>query len=286
MNSLTKRIITGILGGALVIFLITFSKLTFWFFCGAVSVLSFLELVKLFRYSFKQPTTIFFSGLLILLWGSNLLLLLNTNTDLSRQFSYYTNILLGTFSIYSNVILYIIFSLGLLVYLFSKMNIKDYGVLVLGFFYFSLPWMLFYKMGAEASGMSHYILPLGILILIWLNDIGAFFVGKYLGKHKLFTRVSPSKTVEGVLGGALFTFAGAWVLFQRWSVVPWEKWITLATIISLFGVVGDLIESKMKRELGVKDSGNFLPGHGGFLDRFDSFVFVVLILHIASTLGL
>ncbi len=285
MNSLTKRIITGLIGGALVIFLIVFSKFTFWFFCGVVSVLSFAELVRMFKYSFKQPAVIFFSVLLVLLWGSNLLLLLNAKASFFREFSYYTQILLGTFSIYSNVILYIIFSFGLMIYLFSNMNIKDYGVLVLGFFYFSLPWMLFYKMGVEARNFSHYILPLGILILIWLNDIGAYFVGKYLGKHKVFERVSPKKTVEGVLGGALFSFAGAWILSQRWSVLAWEKWLVIAFIVSLFGIVGDLIESKMKRELGVKDSGNLLPGHGGFLDRFDSFVFVVLILHIANTLG-
>ena len=119
--------------------------------------------------------------------------------------------------------------------------------------------------------------------MIWLNDIGAYFTGKYLGKRKLFPKVSPKKTVEGLLGGTGLTFLGAYVFSLFFEV---KSIYLLAIVVSVFGVIGDLIESKMKRELNIKDSGSLLPGHGGLLDRFDSFVFIVFILHIISQFGL
>ena len=110
-----------------------------------------------------------------------------------------------------------------------------------------------------------------LFVLIWVNDTGAYLVGTLLGRHRLFERVSPKKSWEGSLGGLIFTWAGSLIFWyltgQQQS--PWH-WLVLASLIVVFGTYGDLLESLLKRSVGVKDSGRILPGHGGVLDRFDS----------------
>lgn len=116
--------------------------------------------------------------------------------------------------------------------------------------------------------------PLGLMVFLWANDMGAYCVGSALGRYapqKLFPSVSPHKTWIGSIGGALLTMAaaaGAAILYP--SVMPMWQWIGMAATVVVFGTWGDLVESRLKRTLGVKDSGRFLPGHGGALDRFDS----------------
>ena len=130
----------------------------------------------------------------------------------------------------------------------------------------------------------HYGIALGYLLLLWLNDTGAYFVGSLVGKHKLFERISPGKTWEGSAGGALFALATAWGLSMLFIQLTTMHWLILAIIVVISGTIGDLVESMLKRSLGIKDSGNILPGHGGMLDRFDAvlisapFVFVYLAL--------
>jgi phosphatidate cytidylyltransferase len=110
------------------------------------------------------------------------------------------------------------------------------------------------------------------LCLIWAADSGAYFIGKYFGKHKLAVKISPKKTVEGLLGGILFAFVTA-LIFALIAKVPFNKWLYwsgLVLITVLFSVLGDLFESMLKRRANVKDSGSLVPGHGGVLDRIDS----------------
>lgn len=114
---------------------------------------------------------------------------------------------------------------------------------------------------------------LGILVLIWTNDSFAYLVGKNLGKTKLLERISPNKTIEGFFGGMFFTFVLSYFI-AKYSYLSITNWLIIALLVSVFGVVGDLIESMFKRSKGVKDSSNFIPGHGGFLDRLDSLIFV------------
>jgi phosphatidate cytidylyltransferase len=115
---------------------------------------------------------------------------------------------------------------------------------------------------------------LGVFILIWTNDTFAFLIGKGFGKRKLFERISPHKTVAGFIGGMVFTFVAGGVLAAYFnSSLSLVQWIVIAGIVSTFGVLGDLIESMFKRQAGLKDSSNFIPGHGGFLDRLDSAIF-------------
>lgn len=110
--------------------------------------------------------------------------------------------------------------------------------------------------------------------MIWCNDTFAYICGKLFGKHKLYEKISPKKTIEGFIGGLLFTQIAAFVIFRYMEIgASLTFWMCTALGISIIGTIGDLIESKYKRQAGVKDSGSIMPGHGGILDRFDSILF-------------
>jgi phosphatidate cytidylyltransferase len=125
---------------------------------------------------------------------------------------------------------------------------------------------------------------IGFFILLWVNDSGAYLIGTAFGRHRLMERISPKKSWEGFFGGLFFSAAAAWILSGWFGVVDRSKWIIISLIISTAGTYGDLIESMLKRSMGIKDSGTIMPGHGGFLDRFDStiisFPFVFLFISL------
>ena len=134
-----------------------------------------------------------------------------------------------------------------------------------------------------AEGITYGVL-FGYFGILWISDTGAYLVGSAIGKHRLFERISPKKSWEGSIGGAIFALGGAalcWYLFG--DILLWQ-WFVLGLIIVIIGTLGDLVESLFKRSLGVKDSGSILPGHGGMLDRFDAvfisapFVFAYLMI--------
>jgi len=126
-------------------------------------------------------------------------------------------------------------------------------------------------------------IPVGFFLLLWTNDTGAYLVGSAIGKHRLFERISPKKTWEGFIGGLLLTLLVARLIGGWLGVADTTGWLIIAVIISIAGTAGDLLESMLKRSLSLKDSGTILPGHGGFLDRFDSVVvsFPLVYLYIA-----
>jgi len=142
--------------------------------------------------------------------------------------------------------------------------------------------------------VQHYFKPnfgailISILLLIWVSDIGAYFVGKSTGKRKLYPKVSPGKTWEGFLGAGLLTIIFSYFFFSYFKIYNIQTWALIGLTIWLFGSIGDLVESKFKRKVGIKDSGNILPGHGGFLDRFDGFIFcipfVLLVIYLFEKL--
>ncbi len=128
---------------------------------------------------------------------------------------------------------------------------------------------------AFVKGIYHFELPLAVFILVWINDTGAYLSGVSIGKHKFFERISPKKTWEGTVGGFLLTLMGGYVISLFWKDLNVVQWITLGGIVSIMAVLGDLIESLFKRSIGIKDSGNIFPGHGGVLDRFDAVIFAI-----------
>ena len=134
--------------------------------------------------------------------------------------------------------------------------------------------------------VSHNVLVM-VLIMVWMNDNGAYMGGSLLGKHKMWERHSPGKTWEGTAIGVVFTLVTAILVGPLFnSGIAWYHWLVLGLICSVIDTLGDLVESMLKRSVGMKDSGNIMPGHGGFLDRFDSlliatpFVFVYITLLI------
>jgi phosphatidate cytidylyltransferase len=165
-------------------------------------------------------------------------------------------------------------------YLQHKNPINDWAYTMLSQMYVTLPLsmigVLAFTGGADGQVHYNYVLPLSVFVFLWINDTGAYCCGSLLGKHKLFPRVSPGKSWEGSIGGALFVIIAAYVisLYVPFATVNSGnsalQWMGLGLIVVVFGTWGDLVESLFKRTLGVKDSGNILPGHGGMLDRFDS----------------
>ncbi len=121
---------------------------------------------------------------------------------------------------------------------------------------------------------------LGCFILVWVNDTFAYIIGKNFGKQKLFPSVSPKKTVEGFLGGLFFACVSSAIIAKYSYTFNFTNWLILAILISVFGTIGDLIESKFKRQAGVKDSGVIMPGHGGLLDRLDSIIFAAPFIYL------
>ena len=126
--------------------------------------------------------------------------------------------------------------------------------------------------GEIAHYNFHYIV--GIICLIWASDVSAYLVGSFIGKHKLYERISPGKTWEGTIGASILTIACSFLIHQLFPELALKHWVVIAVLVSVFGTIGDLVESMFKRQAGIKDSGKIMPGHGGILDRFDSLLFV------------
>lgn len=145
---------------------------------------------------------------------------------------------------------------------------------LLGVVYVGIPFSLIHVI-TFIQGDYHYEIILGILLVLWANDTGAYLVGSRLGKHKLFQRISPQKSWEGALGGTVLSIFVSYGIAYYLGGLHWGLWLGIGGIIAVAGTYGDLVESMLKRSLELKDSGETLPGHGGFLDRFDSFLLAI-----------
>jgi len=125
-----------------------------------------------------------------------------------------------------------------------------------------------------------YEYVLAMFVMIWANDSGAYIFGSMLGKHKLFEKISPKKTWEGTIGGYFTALVAAYFISLWFTELNLIEWFIFATVVSVFGTYGDLVESHLKRRAGVKDSGRIMPGHGGMLDRFDSTFFAAPMIFL------
>ena len=185
------------------------------------------------------------------------------------------------FALYGLLMLYIIIS-GL--YRHTQKPLKDWALCFASQIYIALPFALLPLLSIvydEMAGSMAYnwIYPLALFIFLWVNDTFAFLCGCSLSRYipaKLFPRISPKKSWIGSIGGGLFTLLAV-IIIWWWQpeTMPLLRWLGFALVVIVFGTWGDLVESLIKRQLGIKDSGNVLPGHGGMLDRFDSALLVI-----------
>lgn len=178
----------------------------------------------------------------------------------------------------------LLFLLPVLVFLFfiyelftkTEAPFTNIAMLVLGLFYIIVPFILLSFVGIGNQGFRP-ALAFGMLILVWANDTTAYMAGSKIGKNKFFPRISPKKTWEGTISGGVGSLIASGLCFLVFPGVGLSliEWLGLGLLIAVFGPLGDLVESMFKRSLGIKDTGTILPGHGGFLDRFDAFIFVI-----------
>jgi phosphatidate cytidylyltransferase len=139
----------------------------------------------------------------------------------------------------------------------------------MGIIYVSLPFSLL-NISVFFKGTYSYHVIMGTMLILWACDTGAYFSGKAFGRRKLFQRISPKKTWEGSIGGGILAVTVGILFSYIFTDLPMWKWICISVIIVIAGTYGDLVESLFKRSINIKDSGKSIPGHGGFLDRFDS----------------
>lgn len=253
MNETLTRALSGAVYILLLLTCILFSITSFYILFGLFLALAVLEYSKLTKLNFIFPVI-----LALLSYG----LFYQSNFD----------------PIYDSIItiISVLVSFRLVFFLFSKnentITITEKWLYLIG--YIILPFIIITKIPIGKEGYNPKIL-IGIFILIWINDTFAYVVGKTFGKHKLFERISPKKTIEGFFGGLTFSILGS-ILIAKFFIGTSNIniWIGIAILVSIFATLGDLIQSKFKRIAGVKDSGKIMPGHGGVLDRLDSIIFV------------
>ena len=180
-----------------------------------------------------------------------------------------------TMLILAQCMLLIVVYFGIQLFRKSTTLFDEASVWVFGLIYISLPCLLFLHIGGTPY---HWQLPMLVFILTWSSDTFAYLTGRAFGKNKLFESLSPKKTIEGFIGGTVLTAIVAAVLGNFWNYGIWQGAV-LGAMVSVAGTAGDLFESALKRQADIKDSGRFIPGHGGALDRFDAFLFVSVVVY-------
>ena len=259
-NNFIQRAVTGVLFVVVLVGCILYSPLSFGILFTLISALSVYEFTHLMNQSGEVSINKAIAGL----GGAYLFLALMgfcTQATDARVFLPYLALLL-----------YLMITE---LYLKKKNPIGNWAFSMLSQLYVALPFALLnvlaFQNTPEISSVTYNpIHPLSIFVFIWLSDSGAYCVGSMIGKHRLFERISPKKSWEGSIGGGIFSIASSFAFAHFFPFMPVWQWAGLAVTVVIFGTWGDLTESLMKRQLGIKDSGNILPGHGGMLDRFDS----------------
>ena len=256
MNNFITRLLTGILTSAIVITSVWYSDWGFFIIFLIAQFFCQLEFYNLIRKS-KTAKPLEWAGIAV---GS-----------FAYTFTFLRFHFLDTFDAKYLAILFPLIGLIFLIELYRKRSqpFANISYTILGIVYASLPFTLFQHIAYSTKEVYSWQIVLGVLLMLWASDSGAYFTGRTLGKTKLFERISPKKTWEGSIGGLILSLIFAYGISIYWfDLVLWQ-WAGTSIIIVVIGGYGDLVESLLKRSLEIKDSSNFLPGHGGFLDRFD-----------------
>ncbi len=266
-SNLRQRVIAGIIGAAAMIFAIWFSSWTYFLAFSVICAFTLLEFYKLVGLDGHFP---------LKFWGTFTGLMLFTITFFVQKellpAEYY-------------FLIFPLSSLTFFIKLYKRDEKKPFTNIAftfLGILYVAVPFSLLHAV-AFAVGDYSWQIVMGLMLLIWASDTGAYFAGTKFGKHKLFERVSPKKSWEGSIGGAVTAFLMAVAIaFFYDDLAPWE-WLIVAGITIVTATYGDLVESLFKRSIAIKDSGDTIPGHGGFLDRFDGLLLSVpfIIMYLA-----
>jgi len=220
----------------------------------------------------------------------------NTTHAISKIFNIFSGVLIFfTAFLFLEKINLFAFPAAILAYLLalymSAIIVNRYDILhaiiysVFGQMYITLPLCLLMLLSYHFNLFDekfHYVPGLAIFVFIWVNDTAAYFIGSLIGKHKFISRISPKKSVEGFIAGIVFTVIAGLIFAHLIPEYPTDFWVIFAFVVSIFGTLGDLFESLIKRTYDLKDTGTLIPGHGGILDRIDS----VLIALPASYLFL
>ncbi|RUA08513.1 MAG: phosphatidate cytidylyltransferase [Flavobacteriia bacterium] len=260
MNIFVKRIIFGLLYAVLIIASSYFGPLYFYSLFFVFMIFSLYEFSKIIEqrsiYPYILAVTSFSSAIIS-----------NTNSIHLKE-----DILQKIIVAFFTTVLFFTFITALVSS--RKIAIQYLGRIFLSLIYIIIPFSLLILIPYLNNEKTYnYTIIIGVFILIWSNDVFAYLIGKNFGKHKLIERVSPNKTIEGFFGGLFFTFVAGYIL-SKYFGMSLQHWMVMAGIVGIFGVLGDLTESMFKRQAKLKDSSNFIPGHGGFLDRLDSIIFV------------
>ncbi|MFD2371331.1 phosphatidate cytidylyltransferase [Brevibacillus sp. GCM10020057] len=255
-----QRIITGLIGGAAFLFLIYAGGAWYSLLVFLLAVIGHFEFMRM---AGLKPWSV--AGLLgyVLLAGI-----------LWPSLSFASLLAIRTPDLMLAVLLL------LLIYSVLRKNqfhIEHIALTIVGALYIGFG---FTYMAATRNLPDGLMLTVLVILGIWSTDSGAYFVGKAIGRHKLWPQISPNKTIEGSLGG-LFASIVVVLAVNAWlGSLSVGQALILAVVAGLIGQLGDLVESGLKRHFGVKDSGQLIPGHGGVLDRFDSFLLVFPVLHL------
>ena len=253
-NNLTQRVIAATIGAAIVLSGVCFSEWAYFVIFLLVCIFTQLEFYKLVGLDGMIP--------------------LKTFGTISGGFIF-TLIFFVERGTLSDKFYFLIFPLvsGIyLIKLYKKSDKKPFSniaITFLGILYVAIPISLF-NIAAYYSGSYGYEIIVGIMLILWASDTGAYFAGSRFGKRKLFERISPKKSWEGFIGGALLALIFSYGISRYFHSLDLLQWIIVAVLIVVSGTYGDLVESLFKRSIDIKDSGKTIPGHGGFLDRFDS----------------
>lgn len=261
MKNLIIRTITGIIFIVTIIVSTLYSSLSFMLVFLLIEILSLLEFYKIANKQSKPQKVL----------GS-----------IAGAYIFIVNFLwyyFKTGGMYLSLLVFflLVFIFIIEMYRKSKQPLINIAVTLLGLIYITIPFSLLNHI-AYLKGDYQGKIILGIFILMWTYDTGAYVFGMLLGKHRLFERISPKKSWEGFFGGMLSAFGIAYILTQNFDVFFKLEWYIIALIVVVFGTMGDLTESLFKRSLKIKDSGKILPGHGGILDRFDGILLSVPVI--------